>query len=102
MADDELQQSKRVSVSSVRLEIDLMLQQETQETNGGISARNDHKKVQWLKCLERFLAIACDAEDKGDYFKATRAFVLALFCEGRLQPDSGNAWAYVYSAMPVY
>ena len=53
--------------------------------------------------LERFLQRAYIAEGKKDYFRAGRAFALALFCEGRLKNDvKANAYTYVLSAMPVY
>jgi len=53
--------------------------------------------------LERFLKRAYEAEEKKNYFRAGRAFALALLCEGKLKEDvEGNAFAYVYSAMPVY
>ena len=56
----------------------------------------------WSKRVDRFLALACEAEAAGDYPKAGHAFVIALLCEGRLRPDVRGCWEYVYSAMPVY
>ncbi len=59
-----------------------------------------------LKCLttklERFLSRACEAEDKRDYLRSGRYFVLALYCEAKLQADQANIYEYVRSAMPVY
>ena len=53
--------------------------------------------------LERFLKRASKAEGEKDYFRAGRAFALALLCEGRLKDDvKANAYTYVLSAMPVY
>jgi hypothetical protein len=56
----------------------------------------------WVKRLERFLTIAIQAEADHDYLRAGRAFVLALFCEGRLHNDVANPWTYIFQAMPVY
>jgi len=54
------------------------------------------------KRLERSLALACQAEFRGDYLRAGRAFVIALLCEGRLRPDVQSPWDHVFKAMPVY
>jgi hypothetical protein len=64
---------------------------------------DDSKRFERLaEKVERFLAIACKAEGKRNYFRAARAFALALFCEGRLRPDVEDACVYVRQAMPVY
>ena len=52
--------------------------------------------------LERFLERAYKAEGKKNYFRAARAYALALYCEGMLQTDVDNGCAYVRQAMPVY
>jgi hypothetical protein len=51
---------------------------------------------------ERFFKRAYEAEEEGDYFRAGRAFVLALLCEGRLRPEVTDPCGYVRDAMPVY
>ncbi len=62
----------------------------------------EERRALWAKRLDRFLAIACEAEGGGDHCRAARAFVLALLCDGRLRPGRGNCWKYVFEAMPVY
>lgn len=61
------------------------------------------KKMQRLMSkFERFLCLACRAEQRGDYFRAGRCFVLALLCEGRIKTKGNAAYTYVLAAMPVY
>ena len=52
--------------------------------------------------LERFLKRAHKAEENKNYCRAARAFVLALYCEGKLRPDVENPCPYVRQALPVY
>jgi hypothetical protein len=54
------------------------------------------------KRLNRFLKRAHEAETNGNYFRAGRAFVLALFCEGRQRNEVTDVCEYVRHAMPVY
>ena len=51
--------------------------------------------------VEHFLTCACEAEERGDYFRAGRYFVRALYCEGKLR-NNGSRYAYVWSALPLY
>jgi lipid A disaccharide synthetase len=60
------------------------------------------KRERLVRKLERFLERAHEAEEKRDYFRAGRAFVLALLCEGRLRPEVTDPCGYVRNAMPVY
>ena len=52
--------------------------------------------------LESFLQRAYIAEEKKNYFRARRAFVLALYCEGKLRTDGRDACGYVRASLPVY
>jgi len=52
--------------------------------------------------LSRFLKRAHEAETNGNYFRAGRAFALALLCEGRLRDEVTDVCGYVRHAMPVY
>ena len=52
--------------------------------------------------LERFFKRAYKAEEEKDYFRAARAFTLAIYCEAKLQPDVDNTCGYVREALPVY
>lgn len=52
---------------------------------------------------ERFLKWAYEAEAVGNRFRAGRAFVLALYCDGLLRtPEVSDACGYVRSTLPVY
>ena len=68
----------------------------------GVHVRDDERRWHWAKRLVRFLAVAIQAEAERDYFRAGRAFVLALLCEGRLQGDFDNPWQHVYKCVPIY
>jgi hypothetical protein len=52
--------------------------------------------------FDRFLKRSHEAEAKGDYCRAARAFALALLCEGRLRDEVTDPCGYVRHAMPVY
>ena len=68
-----------------------------------VAVKDDTEKCQQLAIkLERFLKRACDAEEKKNDVRAARAFVLALYCEGKLRPDVENPCSYVRQALPVY
>ena len=60
------------------------------------------KKAHLERKLESFLKRAHEAEARQNYFRAARAFALALLCEGRLRPEVTDACGYVRHAMPVY
>jgi len=74
--------------------------EQSERAGAGTRVHDDYRKRYWAKRLERFLAIASQAEH--DYFMAGRAFVLALFCEGKLQGKSDSLWQHVYPCMPMY
>ena len=75
---------------------------EERNEEGKQVAQAKERRALWVKRLDRFLTIACEAEVARDYCRAARAFVLALLCDGRLRPGRGNCWKYVFAAMPVY
>jgi hypothetical protein len=77
-------------------------QKQGEKDSISIPACVDKRNGYWAKRLERFLTIAIQAEAELDYFRAGRAFVLALFCEGRVRDDVTNPWTYIFQAMPVY
>lgn len=60
------------------------------------------KRTRLEEKRERFLKRAGEAEAKENYFRAARAFALALLCEGRLRDEVKDACGYVRHAMPVY
>lgn len=77
-------------------------QKENERTGTETRVRDVERRTYWTKRQERFMKIASQAEAQSDYFTAGRAFVLTLFCEGRLKDDVVHPWAYVLHAMPVY
>jgi hypothetical protein len=81
---------------------DLIERKESERAGAETHARDDKRREYWTIRQERFLEIASQAEAQRDYFTAGRAFVLALFCEGRLRDNVKNPWAYIFQAMPVY
>ena len=76
--------------------------EQSEKTRAGTLAHNDERKRYWAKRRESFLVIAGQAEAEHDYFRAGRAFVLALFCEGRIQGTFDDPWQHVYQCMPIY
>ena len=63
--------------------------------------REKAKKERLANKLEGFLQRAYLAEGKGDYFRSARAFVWALYCEGKLRTN-WDACRYVRESLPVY
>jgi len=60
------------------------------------------KRQRLEKKLEGFLKRAHEAEVRENYFRAARAFALALYCDGMLRPEVDDACAYVRQALPIY
>ena len=76
--------------------------EQSERAGAGTRVHDDYRKRYWAKRRERLFAIASQAEGEHDYFRAGRAFVLALFCDGRLQGKCDNPWLHAYECMPVY
>jgi hypothetical protein len=62
----------------------------------------EERKEEWTNKLESYLSQACEAEAAQDFEKAERCFKFALFQEGKLRPEVGDAKKYATEADPVY